>query len=86
MDFEKLAGDYVPKAWKEITADFKMDIWFEAIDYVMMRNYVASYYGEEEFIAGGIHEAMDLTLPGIISTESINNGSVWLDVPDSRDW
>jgi predicted dehydrogenase/ribosomal protein S18 acetylase RimI-like enzyme len=34
----------------------------------------------------GIHEAMDMTLPGLISQQSIAHGGGWLDVPDSRSW
>lgn len=34
----------------------------------------------------GIHEAMDMTLPGLISQQSIREDGRWLDVPDSRDW
>jgi predicted dehydrogenase len=34
----------------------------------------------------GIHQAMDMTLPGLISQESIAQGGVWLPVPNSRDW
>jgi len=34
----------------------------------------------------GIHEALDLTLPGLVSQQSILQGGAWLDVPDSRDW
>ena len=34
----------------------------------------------------GIHEAMDMTLPGLVSQRSIEQGGQWLDVPDSRDW
>jgi hypothetical protein len=34
----------------------------------------------------GIHEAMDMTLPGLISQQSIAEGGKWLEVPDSRDW
>lgn len=34
----------------------------------------------------GIHEAMDMTLPGLISQRSIAEGGRWLEVPDSRDW
>jgi hypothetical protein len=33
-----------------------------------------------------IHDAMDMTLPGLISQESMRRGGEWLDVPDSRDW
>ena len=34
----------------------------------------------------GIHEAMDMTLPGLVSQQSILDGSRWLGVPDSREW
>ena len=34
----------------------------------------------------GIHEAMDMTLPGLVSQESIRREGEWLDVPDSRTW
>ena len=34
----------------------------------------------------GVHEAMDMTLPGLMSQQSIREGGRWLDVPDSREW
>ncbi len=34
----------------------------------------------------GIHEAMDMTLPGLVSQQSVLEGGAWLDVPDSRQW
>lgn len=34
----------------------------------------------------GIHEAMDMTLPGLVSQQSIAQDGAWLEVPDSRDW
>lgn len=34
----------------------------------------------------GIDEAMDMTLPGLVSQQSIAQGSIWLPVPNSRDW
>jgi hypothetical protein len=34
----------------------------------------------------GIHEAMDMTLPGLISQKSILEGGAWMAVPDSRQW
>jgi predicted dehydrogenase/GNAT superfamily N-acetyltransferase len=34
----------------------------------------------------GIHEAMDMTVPGLVSQASIGQGSAWLSVPDSRSW
>lgn len=34
----------------------------------------------------GIHQAMDLTLPGLVSQLSIQQDGAWLEVPDSRTW
>lgn len=34
----------------------------------------------------GIHEAMDMTLPGLVSQRSVLNGGQWMPVPDSRKW
>jgi hypothetical protein len=34
----------------------------------------------------GIHEAMDMTLAGLVSQQSIQEDGAWLDVPDSRRW
>jgi len=33
-----------------------------------------------------IHAAMDMTLPGLISQQSIKEDGRWIDVPDSREW
>ncbi|MFP4384494.1 MAG: Gfo/Idh/MocA family protein [Spirochaetia bacterium] len=33
-----------------------------------------------------IHRALDMTLPGLISQESIAEGGKWMEVPDSRLW
>ncbi len=33
-----------------------------------------------------IHRALDMTLPGLISQESITRGGEWMEVPNSRDW
>ena len=34
----------------------------------------------------GLYEALDMTLPGLISQTSIAAGGAWLDVPDPRMW
>ncbi|MGD9518441.1 MAG: Gfo/Idh/MocA family protein [Armatimonadota bacterium] len=34
----------------------------------------------------GLHQALDMTLPGLASQISIAEGSAWVDVPDSREW
>ena len=54
-------------------------------DYFTFHNFVRTISGE---IANpiGIHEAMDMTLPGLVSQQSIQQDGVWMDVPDSRQW
>ena len=34
----------------------------------------------------GIHEAMDMTVPGLVSQQSITEDGRWITVPDSREW
>ena len=85
LNFESIYEDYVPEIWREVPEEIMRTTTHWGIDYVTMREYVAHLCGERPFRVD-IHKAMDLTLPGIISTMSINQGSVWMDVPDSRKW
>ena len=34
----------------------------------------------------GVHEAMDQTLPGLVTQASMGAGGAWQPVPDSRAW
>lgn len=84
IDLWSLESEFVPDSWKNLgekalaTGHGGGD-YFEILDFV-------------EAIAGkcpppiGIDEAMDMTLPGLISQESITRAGAWLDVPDSRTW
>ena len=54
-------------------------------DYFEVRDFVRAARGEAPCPIG-IHEAMDMTLPGLVSQQSIAQGGAWLDVPDSRTW
>ncbi len=40
----------------------------------------------DEFLPDSWKKNMELTLPGLISQQSIAQGSAWLPVPDSRSW
>ena len=48
-------------------------------------DFLAAVKGERP-PAVGVHEALDMTLPGLVSQESIQRGGEWLEVPDSRAW
>jgi predicted dehydrogenase len=54
-------------------------------DYFEVMDFVDAVQGRKAPTVG-IHEAMDMTLPGLVSQESIRRGGEWLPVPDSRMW
>ncbi len=84
LDLAGLSDEFLPDFWKEN----------------MQRGQAAGHGGGDFFeildffdaIAGarpnpiGIHEAMDMSMPGLISQISIRNGGAWMAVPDSRTW
>ncbi len=84
MDLEDLAERYLPAMWREAsetarTAGHGGGDYFELVDFI------AAVRGERP-PAIDIDAAMDMTLPGLASQQSIAEGSRWVDVPDSRDW
>ena len=51
----------------------------------MLMDFLAAARGEQPSPLD-IHAAMDMTLPGLVSQQSIAQKGAWLDVPDSRAW
>lgn len=83
-DLEDLAEEFLPESWR---------VWGEAArgsghgggDLIQLLDFVnAVRDGTEPEL--GIDAAMDMTLPGLVSQQSIEQDGAWLDVPDSRDW
>lgn len=88
-----------PHAWanlKELEAEHLPPLWREASetasqaghgggDYFEVLDFVAAIRGERP-VEIGIDEAMDMTLPGLASQQSIADEGNWIDVPDSREW
>ena len=84
MKLEELEPEYLPEMWRNppeaaLRAGHGGGDYFEVLDFLN-----SILHGTPCPI--GIHEAMDMTLPGLMSQESVANGAVWLDVPDSRTW
>lgn len=84
MDIAELAERYLPAMWRCPPEEarraghgggdyFEVGDWLRAIR-------------REALCPIGIDEAMDMTLPGLISQESIRREGEWLSVPDSRTW
>lgn len=83
-DLADLEEAYMPRMWRSPSEEARKaghggGDYFEVLDFV------------GSIVDGtpcpiGIHEAMDMTLPGLISQESILQGGAWMAVPDSRQW
>ena len=84
MDLDDLAEEFMPEMWrsygeKAVRAGHGGGDLLELVEFV---NAVRS--GAEPEI--GILEAMDMTLPGLVSQQSIAENGRWTGVPDSREW
>ncbi len=75
---------YLPEKWKNLSEAAKK-AGHGGGDYFQIGDFVDSIMGRRKCPIG-IHEAMDMTLPGLVSQESIAKGGQWIDVPDSRQW
>jgi hypothetical protein len=84
MNLEELSAKYLPPQWKKgmllaQKAGHGGGDFFEVLDFA-------------DAVLGirpppiGIDQAMDMTLPGLISQLSIQKNGAWLKVPDSRQW
>ena len=85
MDLSIFENRYFPQKFKEWVWYAKTYGGHEGADAFMFVDIVdAVANGLDPFI--DIHRGLDMTLPGLYSTISINNGGEWVEVPDSRKW
>jgi len=84
MPLEALADAFLPESWQHPSRE-QREAGHGGGDYLEVQDFVRAILEETEPPIG-IHQALDMTLPGLISQQSIAQGSVWLPVPDSRTW
>lgn len=84
LDIDSLADRFLPEIWRNPPEQARR-AGHGGGDFFEVRDFVRAIRGEAP-CAIGIHEALDMTLPGLISQQSILQGGAWLDVPDSREW
>jgi len=84
LDLETLADEFLPDDYKA-GAEVASRAGHGGGDYFEVVDFVSAIRGER-LCPIGIHEAMDMTLPGLVSQQSIREGRRWMDVPDSRTW
>jgi predicted dehydrogenase len=84
LDLAALEGEFLPDGYlaQEQQAQgngLAFYAWFPVADFV-------DAIVENRPPRVGIHEALDMTLPGLVSQQSILEQGRWVDVPDSREW
>lgn len=84
LNLETLEEEFLPEMWRK-NMDAAARAGHGGGDFFEILDFVDAARGERPAVIG-IHEAMDMTLPGLVSQQSIANGGVWLPVPDSRTW
>lgn len=84
MDLDNLAEEFLPDYWKRGEEEANK-AGHGGGDYFEILDFVNAIEGVRQCPIG-IHEAMDMTLPGLCSQESIRQAGAWIDVPDSRTW
>ena len=80
----ELAEKYMPEIWREAGESAKK-AGHGGGDYFEIIDFIDAIQGIRAPVIG-IHEAMDMTLPGLVSQLSIADDSRWMEVPDSRTW
>ena len=84
LDLASLEADYLPAMWRNPPPE-ALAAGHGGGDYFEIMDFVASIVDAAPCPIG-IHEALDMTLPGLVSQASIQAGGAWLDVPNSRAW
>jgi predicted dehydrogenase len=84
MDLRNLEDEYLPEMWRD-PPEAALRAGHGGGDYFQVLDFVRSIVDGTPCPIG-IHEAMDMTLPGLISQASISDGGRWMEVPDSREW
>jgi predicted dehydrogenase len=84
LDLASLEAEYLPEDWRQFE-EVARQAGHGGGDYFEILDFVGACLGQRQPPVG-IDEAMDMTLPGLLSQRSILEGGRWLDVPDSRAW
>jgi mycothiol synthase len=90
LDFDSLmrvdapASSVMPERWQH-PPEAALQAGHGGGDYFVLEDFLRSCRREIPCPIG-IHEAMDMTLPGLCSQRSVLEGGAWIEVPDSRMW
>lgn len=83
-DLDELKDEFLPDFWKS-GMEQAQKTGHGGGDYFEVLDFIDAITGTRPCPIG-LHEAMDMTLPGLCSQESIRQDGTWIHVPDSRAW
>ena len=84
LDLASIEQDYLPENWIKY-GELAKTAGHGGGDLIELLDFISAIDGTQPCPIG-LHEALDMTLPGLMSQQSIAQGSTWLSVPNSRDW
>lgn len=84
LDLADIVNEFMPEMWRR-EGEQAEKAGHGGGDYFEILDFADAILGKRACPIG-IHEAMDMTLPGLASQQSIREGGRWIEVPDSRTW
>jgi predicted dehydrogenase len=84
IDIDSFADRFLPEIWRHPPEEARQ-AGHGGGDYYEVLDFLRAICGEAPCPIG-VHEAMDMTLPGLVSQQSILQEGAWVEVPDSREW
>jgi hypothetical protein len=84
VPLQQFEDEFLPEIWRNPPPE-ALQAGHGGGDYFEVLDFVNAIQGKAPAPVG-IHEAMDMTVPGLVSQKSMRKGGRWLDVPDSREW
>ena len=83
-DLKEFEEQFLPEFWKH-PPEAALKAGHGGGDYFEVADFVDAILADRQPPVG-VHEAMDMTIPGLVSQESIRREGEWVEVPDSRKW
>lgn len=84
IDLDMLEDKYLPELWRKHGAEASKEC-HGGSDFIIMTDFLDAVVSGKTMPID-IHKAMDMTLPGLISQQSVLREGEWMEVPDSREW
>lgn len=84
MPLQMLEDEYLPESYRRGLENARRT-GHGGGDYFVLVDFVEALFGRQPLTLD-IHAAMDMTLPGLVSQQSILEEGRWLEVPNSREW